>query len=41
MTKAVAHVRHLHTVRLGTSVTVSTSRDRQSGQEIATGIRAS
>jgi hypothetical protein len=41
MTKAVEHVRHLHSVRFGTSVTVSTSSDRQSGQQIAPGIRAS
>jgi hypothetical protein len=39
--KAVEHFRHLHRVRLGISVTVSTSLDWQSGQVIVPDIRAS
>jgi hypothetical protein len=38
ITNAVEHALHLQTMRLGTSVWVSTSGDWQSGQVIVTGI---
>jgi hypothetical protein len=40
ITNAVEHILHLHTMRFGTLVWVSISRDWHSGQVIVTGIPA-